>query len=259
MKLSVITILSLIWLSSSAQDVDIENVGINKLNDEKWTGWTLSTKTLSIEYTGQPGTYNLRLTGCNSEMVKFEEAGEDGTHYYKTALGMLGGTWCNKSYNLIATTRSLDDFLQGSDGVLFVFLDMENALAYSQDMQSLNTSSKDADLETEMITYYHENGRIKSEQLFLKRSLKDKTYVRHGISKWWYDNGQLEDVIEYKQNPNNLKKEIRWTVHESYHRDGRPRDGGTLKNGTGSFVSYDRDGNIESVRHFIDGVFQKNR
>lgn len=119
-------------------------------------------------------------------------------------------------------------------------------------------SHKYKSVETEMITRFHDNGKVKANESVVKISLKDKKgrYVRHGISKWWYDNGQLEDVIEYKQNPDNPEREIRWTVHESYYRDGRPRDRGTLKNGTGSFITYDNVGN-KSVFHYVNGVFQK--
>jgi antitoxin component YwqK of YwqJK toxin-antitoxin module len=87
---------------------------------------------------------------------------------------------------------------------------------------------------------FYSNGQID----YIGRYVDSK---RTGICKWFYENGQLEQEILYN---NDLKIEI----IGSYDKSGNKRDAGTLKNGNGTWIKYDVNGNIETIENYKNGI-----
>jgi len=93
---------------------------------------------------------------------------------------------------------------------------------------------------TGLIYSYFDNGEIE----YIGQYVESK---RTGICKWFYKNGQLEQEALYN---NNLRIEI----IGSYDKNGKKRDAGTLKNGNGTWIKYDANGNIENIDNYKNGI-----
>lgn len=67
-------------------------------------------------------------------------------------------------------------------------------------------------------------------------------YCRNGKAQWYYDNGQLLQEAIYKYSDANKPTGLRWEILSSFSSDGKSRDPGTLKNGNGTWITYDDTG-----------------
>ena len=94
---------------------------------------------------------------------------------------------------------------------------------------------------------YHDNG-------VLKQYIEYKRYCRDGITRFYYDNGQLEESILYKYDSKNSPIGLRMEILSSFHRDGKVREKGTLKDGNGTWIQYNEKGEVENVKHFTNGI-----
>ena len=97
---------------------------------------------------------------------------------------------------------------------------------------------------------YHDNG-------VLYQYTEYKNYCRDGITKFYYDNGQLEVSFLHKYDANNSPIGLRMEILSSFHKDGRAREKGTLKDGNGTWIQYNDKGEIENVKHFTNGIENK--
>ncbi len=77
---------------------------------------------------------------------------------------------------------------------------------------------------------------------------------RNGITTWYYTNGQIKQSALYKYDENSKPYGLRWEILSSFHKDGTPRNKGTLKDGSGTWVSYDDEGNITKLTKFENGI-----
>ena len=133
MKILNVFLLLICFNLSFAQDITITNIMNANLNQGDWSTWTRSNQSLRIEFSGQPGVFTLSLSGCSMEMVKFAGKDEDGNHYYEAVSAMMGGTWCNKSYDSVVLSKSLDEFIKDQDAILHIYYDQQNATAYKKE------------------------------------------------------------------------------------------------------------------------------
>jgi antitoxin component YwqK of YwqJK toxin-antitoxin module len=92
---------------------------------------------------------------------------------------------------------------------------------------------------------YHTNGKIASRMNYLN-------YCRSGKAEWFYDNGQPEQVAVYKYSENDKPFGLRWEIVSSFDRNGKVREKGTLKNGNGTWISYDASG-AKSTVEYVNG------
>jgi antitoxin component YwqK of YwqJK toxin-antitoxin module len=76
---------------------------------------------------------------------------------------------------------------------------------------------------------------------------------RDGKTSWYYENGQLDQTIIYKYD-DNLIDGLRWEVLSSFDKNGKPREKGTLKNGNGTIILYDSNGEKSGVMNIQNGV-----
>lgn len=88
----------------------------------------------------------------------------------------------------------------------------------------------------------------------IKLKSEHRNGSRDGITTWYYDNGQIEQSALYKYDEKSKPYGLRWEIISSYSKDGKPRNKGTLKNGEGTWISYDEKGNISAVTKYKDGV-----
>lgn len=69
---------------------------------------------------------------------------------------------------------------------------------------------------------------------------------REGMQLFHWDNGQLSTKIEYH-------KGMPISILECYDRNGATIDCGTLKEGTGTWISYDDQNRVTEIEHYKDG------
>ena len=93
---------------------------------------------------------------------------------------------------------------------------------------------------------YYPNGRVKVKSTFLD-------YCRDGKSTWYHENGALKQEALYKYGSNQKPLGLRWEVLSSYTPAGRRLPVGTLKNGNGTWISYDANGKA-STNEYKQGV-----
>lgn len=136
--------------------------------------------------------------------------------------------------------------------------------------------------------FYHESGKIRLVELwengkriaFLNQFLKDGTQVlkngngsyvvfdangnrtfeaeylngkREGRATWYYSNGQVLESVLYKSQKYN-QSSLRWEILSSFQENGVPRDKGTLKEGNGTWIVYDKEGKVKKVLTFKNGL-----
>jgi len=90
---------------------------------------------------------------------------------------------------------------------------------------------------------YYENGVLKDQVIFKDGKL-------NGIRTYYYPNGKEWIIEEYKNDKD-------WTLIANFDSKGNKRNGGTLKNGTGTLIFYDDDTTVREVRTFKNGEIQK--
>ena len=76
--------------------------------------------------------------------------------------------------------------------------------------------------------------------------LQKNTLVKVGDYKLYFPDGKLSFWYKYNNG-------LPWEVVEVYDVYGAKQNGGTLKNGTGTLITYDKYGNKESQTTYIDG------
>lgn len=96
---------------------------------------------------------------------------------------------------------------------------------------------------------YHSNGQLSNRFKILK-------HCRDGLAEWFYDTGQLQQSATYLYSDEHKPFGLRWEVLSSFTRDGKPREKGSLKNGTGTWISYDEKGD-SIVSTYISGILSK--
>lgn len=88
--------------------------------------------------------------------------------------------------------------------------------------------------------YYHVNGKVSYKARF-------RNFCRDGLAEWYYDNGQLQQAAVYKYDERQKPDGLRWEVVSSYTKSGEKRNAGNLKNGNGTWISYDEKGSASST------------
>lgn len=87
----------------------------------------------------------------------------------------------------------------------------------------------------------------------LRMSSHMKKGCRDGITTWYYKNGQVQKSAVYKYSEKLKPYGLRWEVLSTYTKDGKALNKGTLKNGTGTWIEYDEDGNRTKVYKYTNG------
>ncbi|MCG2420510.1 hypothetical protein K8089_15925 [Aequorivita sp. F47161] len=77
---------------------------------------------------------------------------------------------------------------------------------------------------------------------------------RDGVTTWYYPNGQVKTIAHYKYDQESKPYGLRWEIISSFHSNGSPRDKGTLKNGNGTWLSYDENGNLSKISTYRNGI-----
>lgn len=80
-------------------------------------------------------------------------------------------------------------------------------------------------------------------------------YCRSGKAQWFYDNGQLEQEAVYKYSESKKPDGLRWEIISSFDSNGKEREKGTLKNGNGTWISYDENGK-RTVTEYVNGIIK---
>ncbi len=112
---------------------------------------------------------------------------------------------------------------------------------------------------------YYENGKLKMTGFYNNKE------VKCGIWTTYYENGNMEIIFNY--NEGNLdglynyfhdngqlwtervyKDGKLWNVNSNYDRNGKKRDSGTIKNGTGKLNIYNTEGKLTKVYEYKDGI-----
>lgn len=76
---------------------------------------------------------------------------------------------------------------------------------------------------------------------------------RAGKATWYYDNGQISESAVYRFTKDDISG-LRWEIVSSFHKDGTPREKGTLKEGNGTWIIYDDAGKLVEVLEFQNGM-----
>ncbi len=92
---------------------------------------------------------------------------------------------------------------------------------------------------------YHTNGALSVKSFY-------KNYSRDGETIWFYDNGQVEQKAIYKYTSASPLG-LRWEIVSSFDKYGVTREKGTLKNGNGTWISYDANGQ-RTVTSYQNGL-----
>jgi antitoxin component YwqK of YwqJK toxin-antitoxin module len=88
-------------------------------------------------------------------------------------------------------------------------------------------------------TNYYPNEKVESITNYVD-GLKD------GYFKSYHDNGQLWTVVLYSKNKT-------MEILSNYDRNGNPQHKGTLKNGRGTIILYDENGEKKNIERYKDG------
>lgn len=95
---------------------------------------------------------------------------------------------------------------------------------------------------TGIVKYYYENGNLMQELNMTDGEI-------HGILKYYHENGNLWSIEEYKNG-------MRWNAIANYTNKGIKRNPGTLKNGTGTLILYNDEGEIKQILSIVNGQEQ---
>lgn len=97
---------------------------------------------------------------------------------------------------------------------------------------------------------FHSNGKVSIAAAI-------KNGARDGIATWYYDNGQIEQAVMYQYDNKSTPIGKRIEILSSFHKDGRIREKGTLKNGNGTWITYNDKGEISEVVTYKNGYREK--
>lgn len=95
---------------------------------------------------------------------------------------------------------------------------------------------------------YHKNGKINLRMTYLD-------YCRNGKAQWYFSNGQLKQEAIYKYSEAHKPFGLRWEIVSSFDESGKPLEKGTLKEGNGTWISYDNGKKV--VTEYVNGVVKK--
>lgn len=95
---------------------------------------------------------------------------------------------------------------------------------------------------------YHNNGKINLRMTYLD-------YCRNGKAQWYFSNGQLKQEAIYKYSEAHKPFGLRWEIVSSFDESGKPLEKGTLKEGNGTWISYDNGKKV--VTEYVNGVVKK--
>ena len=100
---------------------------------------------------------------------------------------------------------------------------------------------------TGKLIQYGDNGKKSYEAYYINS-------IRDGKATWYHSNGQIDQEGIYKYDPESKDsdKSLRWEIISSYDRNGKPREKGTLKEGNGTWISYNEDGS-KSITTYKNG------
>ena len=87
----------------------------------------------------------------------------------------------------------------------------------------------------------------------LEHTAEMKNGIRNGIANWYYKNGQLNKSALYKYSDKGDYTGLRWEILSMFDKEGNSLDKGTLKNGNGTWKTYDENGKFESIKSFTNG------
>lgn len=111
---------------------------------------------------------------------------------------------------------------------------------------------------------YFENGHLKITGYYLngENPFGTWTYYYDNSKTEYilnYDNGKIDGSYKYFHNNGQLwtekiyKDGLLIKVVSNYDKNGRKKDAGTIKNGTGKLYNYDTEGNLIETIEYIDG------
>lgn len=103
--------------------------------------------------------------------------------------------------------------------------------------------SPDTIMQGKWINYYP-NGKVESITNYAN-GLKD------GFFKSYHENGQLWTVIRYSKNKT-------MDIVSNYDRNGEPQRKGSLKNGYGTIILYDENGERRGIERYKNGKLAEN-
>lgn len=95
---------------------------------------------------------------------------------------------------------------------------------------------------------YYANGKINTKISYLD-------YCRNGKAQWYFSNGQLKQEAIYKYSEAHKPFGLRWEIVSSFDESGKPLEKGTLKEGNGTWISYDNGKKV--VTEYVNGVVKK--
>ena len=88
----------------------------------------------------------------------------------------------------------------------------------------------------------------------LEHTSEMKNGIRNGIANWYYKNGQLKLSVLYKYSEKGDFGGLRWEVLSMFDIDGNSLEKGTLKDGNGTWKTYDKNGKLESIKSYTNGI-----
>lgn len=115
---------------------------------------------------------------------------------------------------------------------------------------------------------YYENGKIRQTGFYHNRDEK------HGRWTEYYENGDIKEIENYDKGILNGKYQcfhengqlwtekiynngLLWQVISNYDKNGKKKDKGTLKNGTGTLKIYNSEGRLSRIAEFVNGRERK--
>ncbi len=96
---------------------------------------------------------------------------------------------------------------------------------------------------------YFPSGKLKYECEYIKG-------FRTGVGTWYYDNGLVMQKVLFKYDADKMSS-LRWEIFETNTYKGKPLEKGSLKNGNGTIINYDKNDKPISVITYIEGRAHK--
>lgn len=166
----------------------------------------------------------------------------------------LSGIW--KSYSLDGKLVLSNNFVNGKQIGL--------QQTYRADGKTLLTETEIISEARSITREFYRSGKLMTET----PNLRGKP---HGIGRKYYENGNLEDYVEFKFGEMDGNRRYYhangqlwveeqyvldrpWNMITNYDKNGKQRDGGTLKDGTGTMIFYNEDNTIRQIIKYKNGI-----
>lgn len=137
-----------------------------------------------------------------------------------------------KEFWIDGTLTSETDFINGSQN--FSAKEYSNAGILQKAFSVVNGQSHGLSKE------YYPDGKLMDEAMF-------KNGLAHGIRKYYYPSGKIWCEYEYKE-------DRLWNILGNYDAQGKKREIGSFKNGTGVVYYYNDDGTLREKIMYKDGI-----